>query len=192
MAKAGDALRQLTGASWLRAYGLGAAVAADAEGYVALASGLASDRARLSDLRARCAAAARRDPPPHDDVAGFGAAYGATLTALAAQAGLLPTDPVAETPAAPAIAVRRAGRARRFAILASPRTGSTMLCAMLNRAPGIRCHFELFHAEMIQYRDRSVDDADAIAARDADRWPSWKGSTGTRPRIWWASSISRI
>jgi riboflavin biosynthesis pyrimidine reductase/LPS sulfotransferase NodH len=39
----------------------------------------------------------------------------------------------------------------RFAILAAPRTGSNMLCTMLNAHPEILCHHELFNPDGIHY-----------------------------------------
>jgi len=38
-----------------------------------------------------------------------------------------------------------------FVILAAPRTGSNMLCTMLNSHPGILCHHEVFNPQAIYY-----------------------------------------
>ena len=173
--RAGRALRQLTGASWARAFGLDDLVAGSAAGYVRKATALATDPGALAAVQARCRAAAQADPPPHDDAAGFGAAYSEALWRLAEESGLFPGlgppeeaafVPAPARPAAPPI-VRRP-EARTLGILASPRTGSTLLCALLNRTPGVVCHFELFHRDMIQLSDRTLTEAAALAARNAD------------------------
>jgi LPS sulfotransferase NodH len=39
----------------------------------------------------------------------------------------------------------------RFVVLAAPRTGSNMLCSMLNSHPHILCHHEMFNPEGIHY-----------------------------------------
>jgi len=39
----------------------------------------------------------------------------------------------------------------RFVIFAAPRTGSNMLCSMLNSHPLVLCHHELFNPEAIHY-----------------------------------------
>jgi LPS sulfotransferase NodH/glycosyltransferase involved in cell wall biosynthesis len=176
IAKAGSALRQLTGASWVRAYGLDALVAESAASYVALATQMATDAKMRADMTDKVVAAAAQTPPPHDDRAGFGAAYSDTLWAIAKGSGLFPgLQPAVAPPAflpshtpltSPLIG--RAMRPRMLAILASPRTGSTLICAVLNRTPGVLSHFELFHAEMIQYARSTDTDPDALAARNAD------------------------
>ena len=177
VARAGDALRQLTGAGWLRAHGMADLVAGDDAAYIAIAARLARDPAARVDAARRTAGAAAGDPPPHDDRAGYGAAYAQALRALADASGRFPGLAPARaeagpfrpssTPPAPALALRPT-RARMLAILASPRTGSTLLCAVLNRTPGVLCHFELFHEEMIQYARETVDAPHALAERDAD------------------------
>jgi LPS sulfotransferase NodH len=53
------------------------------------------------------------------------------------------------------------GGATRFVILAAPRTGSNMLCSLLNSHADILCHHELFNPSGIYYalgyRDGSLD-----------------------------------
>jgi len=60
----------------------------------------------------------------------------------------------------------------RFAIVAAPRTGSNMLCTMLNAHPEILCHHEIFNPAGIHYaldhRDGRFD-LGSIAERD--RYP---------------------
>jgi glycosyltransferase involved in cell wall biosynthesis len=172
---AGQALRQLTGASWVRAYGLPDLVAESVEEYVRIATRLATDRAALSEARARTAEAAALDPPPHDDSSAFGNAFSHALWRLAETSGVFPgLGPAAGQPFVPShtpdSAPSRLKRAdaRTLAILASPRTGSTLLCAVLNRTPGVICHFELFHDEMIQFARHTVTDVAEIASRNAD------------------------
>ena len=49
----------------------------------------------------------------------------------------------------------------RFVILAAPRTGSNLLCTLLNSHPDVLCHHELFNPDGIfyalEYRDGSMD-----------------------------------
>ena len=49
----------------------------------------------------------------------------------------------------------------RFVILAAPRTGSNLLCTLLNSHPDVLCHHELFNPNGIfyalEYRDGSLD-----------------------------------
>ncbi len=49
----------------------------------------------------------------------------------------------------------------RFVILAAPRTGSNLLCTLLNSHPQVLCHHELFNPDGIfyalEYRDGSMD-----------------------------------
>jgi LPS sulfotransferase NodH len=177
VARAGRALRQLTGAGWVRRFGLDDLVAGDDDGYVATAARLARDADARAAVAARLARAAAADPPPHDDRAGYGAAYGRALWTLAERSGRFPGLAPATPPdavfrptrmaPAPGLALRPV-RPRLLAILTSPRTGSTLLCARLNRTPGILCHYELFHADMIQFAEATETDAEARAARDAD------------------------
>jgi LPS sulfotransferase NodH len=51
--------------------------------------------------------------------------------------------------------------ATRFVILAAPRTGSNLLCTLLNSHPDVLCHHELFNPNGIfyalEYRDGSLD-----------------------------------
>ena len=171
---AGAALRQLTAASWLRAYGLDDLVASSPEAYVAAAVRFAENPEQRRVLRETVAGKSRADPPLYDDRATYGAAYGQALWHAAEASGLFPglgTDSapaksVAPEPAAPA--VLRAMQPPVLAILASPRTGSTLLCAVLNRTPGVLCHFEIFHRCAIQYARHTDNDPGTMAARDAD------------------------
>jgi LPS sulfotransferase NodH len=59
----------------------------------------------------------------------------------------------------------------RFVILAAPRTGSNMLCSMLNSHPLVLCHHELFNPEGIHYalghRTGEID-IGSLAERDRD------------------------
>ena len=57
----------------------------------------------------------------------------------------------------------------RFVILAAPRTGSNLLCTLLNSHPDVLCHHELFNPNGIfyalEYRDGSLD-LGSMEARD--------------------------
>jgi LPS sulfotransferase NodH len=59
----------------------------------------------------------------------------------------------------------------RFIILAAPRTGSNLLCTLLNSHPEVLCHHELFNPNgvfyALDYRDGSLDFG-SIEARDRD------------------------
>jgi LPS sulfotransferase NodH len=59
----------------------------------------------------------------------------------------------------------------RFVILAAPRTGSNLLCTLLNSHPEVLCHHELFNPNGIfyalEYRDGSLD-LGSMEARDRD------------------------
>jgi LPS sulfotransferase NodH len=59
----------------------------------------------------------------------------------------------------------------RFVILAAPRTGSNLLCTLLNSHPDITCHHELFNPRGVFYavdrRDGSIDLGD-VGERDRD------------------------
>ncbi len=61
--------------------------------------------------------------------------------------------------------------ARKFVILAAPRTGSNMLCTLLNSHPAILCHHELFNPRGIfvalDHRDHPPELA-SLAERDRD------------------------
>ncbi|SPH18823.1 Putative glycosyltransferase EpsH [Defluviimonas aquaemixtae] len=168
---AGGALRQLTGASWVNAYGLKNLVARSPRSYVSKAVRLATDpdasRRERETLRAFLDSGAR----PHCDPE-FGQALSDALCAIAEVWG--PATPPSETArqartVAPNAAARRVTAPMvRFAILAEPRTGSTLLCNLLNLTPGVLCHFELFHEEMIQFRRNTVKEVEALAERNAD------------------------
>ena len=60
----------------------------------------------------------------------------------------------------------------RFLILAAPRTGSNLLCTLLNSHPEVLCHHELFNPNRIfyalEYRDGSLDLA---SMEERDREP---------------------
>ena len=68
----------------------------------------------------------------------------------------------------------------RFIILAAPRTGSNLLCTLLNSHPEVLCHHELFNPDGIfyalDYRDGSLD-LGSMAVRDQDPF-------GFLRRIW--------
>jgi LPS sulfotransferase NodH len=59
----------------------------------------------------------------------------------------------------------------RFVILAAPRTGSNLLCTLLNSHPDVLCHHELFNPNGIfyalEYRDGSMD-LGSMEARDRE------------------------
>ena len=59
----------------------------------------------------------------------------------------------------------------RFVILAAPRTGSNLLCTLLNSHPEVLCHHELFNPNGIfyalEYRDGSLD-LGSMEARDRE------------------------
>jgi len=68
----------------------------------------------------------------------------------------------------------------RFVILAAPRTGSNLLCTLLNSHPEVLCHHELFNPEGIffalDHRDGSLDFG---TMEERDRDPS-----GFLQRVW--------
>jgi LPS sulfotransferase NodH len=59
----------------------------------------------------------------------------------------------------------------RFVVLAAPRTGSNLLCTLLNSHPDVLCHHELFNPNGIfyalEYRDGSLD-LGSMEARDRE------------------------
>lgn len=59
----------------------------------------------------------------------------------------------------------------RFVILAAPRTGSNLLCTLLNSHPGVLCHHEVFNPEgiftAVTHRDRPLG-LGTVEARDRD------------------------
>jgi LPS sulfotransferase NodH len=56
----------------------------------------------------------------------------------------------------------------RFVIFAAPRTGSNLLCGLLNAHPDILCHHGLFNPKGIHYARDHRDFAPDISDRDAD------------------------
>jgi len=60
---------------------------------------------------------------------------------------------------------------RRFVILAAPRTGSNLLCTMLNSHPRVLCHHEIFNPRFVRYaltlRDSGFD-LGSLEERDRD------------------------
>lgn len=73
----------------------------------------------------------------------------------------------------------------RFVILAAPRTGSNMLCSMLNSHPQVLCHHELFNPEGIHYAlDHRAGEIDLGSPAERDRDPEgflaglWQQSRG--------------
>lgn len=56
----------------------------------------------------------------------------------------------------------------RFCIIASSRTGSNFLCGLLNRVPGIVCHYEVFHPRRIFSR---LGDEVRVTPEERDRDP---------------------
>ena len=68
----------------------------------------------------------------------------------------------------------------RFVILAAPRTGSNMLCSMLNSHPQVLCHHELFNPEGIHYAlDHRAGELDFGSPAERDRDPE-----GFLARLW--------
>src|SRR5262249_13206039 len=68
----------------------------------------------------------------------------------------------------------------RFVIIAAPRTGSNMLCSMLNSHPHILCHHELFNPEGIHLAlDHRNGEIAVGSLQDRDRDPG-----GFLERIW--------
>jgi len=60
----------------------------------------------------------------------------------------------------------------RFVIIAAPRTGSNMLCSLLNAHPKILCHHEIFNPEGIHYAlDHRTREMDLGTREDRDREP---------------------
>lgn len=58
---------------------------------------------------------------------------------------------------------------QKFVIICSGRTGSNLLCGILNQHPYISCHYELFNPSVIyKNRNRSERSEEALAARDVD------------------------
>jgi LPS sulfotransferase NodH len=75
----------------------------------------------------------------------------------------------------------------RFVILAAPRTGSNLLCSLLNSHPQILCHHEVFNPRGIFYALDRRDDSMALGTRtERDRQPFkfldklWKASDDAR------------
>lgn len=57
----------------------------------------------------------------------------------------------------------------KFVIICSGRTGSNLLCGILDQHPYISCHYELFNPSAIfKNRNRSERSKEALAARDGD------------------------
>jgi predicted O-linked N-acetylglucosamine transferase (SPINDLY family) len=85
---AGHTLRGLTGASWVRAYGLDELVAETGDEYVALAVRLCNSQEMRRAMAARVRHALS-GTPPHFDPAAFGAAFSDALWKLAKEHGLV-------------------------------------------------------------------------------------------------------
>ncbi|HUK90318.1 MAG TPA: hypothetical protein VLZ81_07945 [Blastocatellia bacterium] len=64
-----------------------------------------------------------------------------------------------------------AGRVHRFVIIAAPRTGSNLLCSLLNSHPAIVCHHELFNPDRIHYCLDCPQDVDFGSIEERDREP---------------------
>ena len=61
----------------------------------------------------------------------------------------------------------------RFAIVAAPRTGSNMLCTMLNAHPEILCHHEIFNPAGIHYAlDHRDGQFELGSMAERDRYPT--------------------
>lgn len=191
---AGGCLRSLTGASWVRAYGLEELVASSPEDYVSRAARFAGDAAARRRAREAIGARLAGGRPPHFDPKAFGAAFGEALLDVAGASGLfvglnpsprpVPAEasqtsssrravPLAE-PQAPETAA--AGRrwppsrteARRAVVIGLGRTGSSLLCHLLSTVPGVRFDHELFNEREIGYGNEPVRDPVAVGERDAD------------------------
>lgn len=178
---AGLSLRELTGASWVRAFGLPDLVATSPDDYVARAVALTTTSGALAALRRQLRRQARRGPLPHNDPETFGPAFSDALWRIAHESGLFPprstsgsldmaaVDRVAPAArAAPALLLRVTSPAERFVVLGSPRCGSSLFCHMLNATAGVCCHYELFQENMIEYCGRTVRDPADVARRNAD------------------------
>ncbi|MEQ1956745.1 glycosyltransferase [Mesorhizobium yinganensis] len=180
--RGGDGLRLLTGAAWARTYGLNALCASTTDAYVEIASALARDPTRLAALRNEIAEKQRSKPPLYCDEVAFGRSYSQALWRAVSESGLFPwladreRKPIKRRgpaeiakPKLAAPPVARMGRAPvRVAILASPRTGSTLLCDIINSSRGALCHYEIFHRDMIQLRGNTIQDAPSLETRDRD------------------------
>ncbi len=58
---------------------------------------------------------------------------------------------------------------QKFVVICEPRTGSNLLCSILDKNPYVGCHFELFNPNAIYYRmQETVRDKAALATRDGD------------------------
>ncbi|RWO30343.1 MAG: glycosyltransferase [Mesorhizobium sp.] len=84
---AGDSLRELTGTSWIRAFGLPEMVAHTPDDYRFIAAGLANDRQKLRALRDRLGLALAAGPLAHNDPQRFGPEFSAALEKIAREAG---------------------------------------------------------------------------------------------------------
>ena len=175
----GAMLREQTGAVWMEAFGLGELVAEDAAGYVDTAAALASDAKQRKRIAARISKVLNAGTPPYADSARFGAAFSDAIARICDEAGIVaepaPTPaaaalPRADAPPAAAATLASGGAARgdRVVVCGLGRTGSTLLCNMLSGVAGSIVDYELFHRTEIQYRGGKVDDAGALAERDAD------------------------
>jgi riboflavin biosynthesis pyrimidine reductase/LPS sulfotransferase NodH len=77
----------------------------------------------------------------------------------------------ATAPKAPTAALKP--EAVRFAIVAAPRTGSNMLCTMLNAHPEILCHHEIFNPAGIHYAlDHRDGQFELGSMAERDRYPA--------------------
>jgi riboflavin biosynthesis pyrimidine reductase/LPS sulfotransferase NodH len=112
-------------------------------------------RCNCLDEAARAASAVIPELPPSLRAERFG--EGVLLSCAAA-------------PGATATALKP--EAVRFAIIAAPRTGSNMLCTMLNAHPEILCHHEIFNPEGIHFAlDHRGGQFDPGTIADRDRYP---------------------
>ncbi len=60
----------------------------------------------------------------------------------------------------------------RFVVIASPRTGSNMLCSLLNAHPEILCHHEIFNPDGVHYAlDHRTGEIELGSKHDRDRRP---------------------
>src|SRR5207249_4299870 len=60
-------------------------------------------------------------------------------------------------------------RCSRFVILAAPRTGSNMLCTILDSHPAILCHHEIFNPDGIFYALRLRDGSFSLGSMEDRR-----------------------
>ena len=84
---AGNSLRELTGASWVRAFGLHKLVANSPSEYQTIATQMLEEKNALDDVRQRLQNATAEGHSPHFDPMRFGAAFSTALWEIASSGG---------------------------------------------------------------------------------------------------------